>query len=288
MQRCLIPFRGQEPERPVPSPTLRPRRAHVASLRCPSPRHRAAGAAPRCPCCRSQERCRAARQRRLRGSRDLAGGVSVPSSSLRGTLLHQQHPDPNPGVLSITALLLGQDPPRSAAVLYGSAVSSRLPLFFPFRRRFPLRVPGAHFHQQQLLLQPQGPARRARGGAGRLDAPGLVAPTPTCRGAAPRGRSSPGTDPGHRESPSSRGSCGSGTCLGRSPVWRVGATGEKLARILLPREVPIFAPRQDIVPGMAKGCPAGWILAALAESSRLCATARSAPALPVGCRFLHF
>ncbi|XP_010561579.1 PREDICTED: ephrin-A2 [Haliaeetus leucocephalus] len=49
----------------------------------------------------------------------------------------------------------------------------------------------------------------------------------------------------------------SGTCLGRSPVWRVGATGEKLARILLPREVPIFAPCQDIVPRMTDPHGAG-------------------------------
>lgn len=74
---------------------------------------------------------------------------------------------------------------------------SPLPLSsFLFHRRFPLRIPGAHFHQQQLLLQPQGAAGGAGGGSGRLDAPGLVAPIPTrrerLRGAgAARGRIQP-------------------------------------------------------------------------------------------------
>lgn len=83
-----------------------------------------------------------------------------------------------------------------------SVSGSRL---FPFLscRRFLVRVPGAHFHQQQLLLQPQGAARHARGGAGRLDAPGLVALTPTRWGAAPWSITS-----GHPLPPPSRGARG--------------------------------------------------------------------------------
>lgn len=114
------------------------------------------------------------------GSRDRQARYPAPRRG--GMLLQQQHLDPDPGVSSATPPMPGWDPPPRLTP----------PSLPPLRRRFPLRVPGAHFHQQQLLLQPQGPARRAGGGTGRLDAPGLVAPTPTCRGAAARGRSSLG------------------------------------------------------------------------------------------------
>lgn len=126
----------------------------------------------------------------------------------------------------------------------GSAVS-RLPSP-PSRRRFPLRVPGAHLHQQQLVLQPQGAARRARGGAGLLDAAGLLAPRGEVRD-------------------------GAGLCC------RPGA--------------PRSPPQQCSAPG-ERSCTGGGGTGT--DPARACASrapfpaARSAPAPPVGCCFLHF
>ena len=95
MRRCLIPFRGQEPECPMASPTLQPWRAPVASLRCPSPWHGAAGAVHWCPRFRSWGGAGWPGSGTF-GEARIWGGGSVPSSSLQGVLLHQQHPDLSP------------------------------------------------------------------------------------------------------------------------------------------------------------------------------------------------
>lgn len=219
-------------------------------------------------------------------------GGWVPGSSPWGMLLHQQHPDPNPwGAEHHPPLLPGQDPPWSAAIPHGSASGSTPPSLPPLPQTIPSTSPRSPFSPATTPAAASGSrtpcswwcrsSGRSWPRSANADVPGsgsvgkeqpgdgswppqiafelwLLQQQDSARGGRWRGglvlptRSSPGSCC-HVKSPSSHGH-----------------------------------PCRGIALGMVKGCPAGRILAAHAESSRPCAAAHSAPALPVGCCFLHF
>lgn len=126
-------------------------------------------------------------------------------------------------LLIATATLPDPDAGLPSIASPGSQPSHPASSPFLFLRRFPVRVPGAHFHQQQLLLQPQGAAGGAGGGAARLDAPALVAPTPRGWQWPGHGSRSPRVA---RRVPSEGRCCRRGSCsLLKSPPWVPGSPG---------------------------------------------------------------